>query len=670
MSRKGISRFAQIAIAAIAIAVWLPAQTALGQCSPPNPCVTAPTDLGNGEASAVSDDGMVVVGTTDVLGASHAFRWTAAGGMMDLGTLGGNSDAFGISGDGSTIVGVSNTHAFRWTASTGMADLSTLGGGASGANGVNSDGSVVVGLSEITGSLTTHAFRWTASTGMIDLGTLGGTSSVASAVNGNGSVVVGTSDISANRASHAFRWTTTGGMNDLGTLGSGSFATAVTADGSIVTGWSRLLNNDSHVFRWIAATGMTDLGTLPGGFDAQAVGISGDGSVIVGWSGTTGPNGPGTGGAHAFRWTAATGMQDLNFLLLNAGVNMSGIFLAYANAISANGQYIVGQGDFPGSPFHAFLVRYYDGTPAGPIAGLTTFESLQNSVNDLANERAGAMAQEHGLALPLLGDDKPIGSGSEAGVFGYGGSAAGGGFTRLGSSYGLALLAGVSYGQEAYGRAEIDDSFLGAVAVRYLEPGHGLWHPFAEVGGWLAPNGRLEFDRTYMNGAGTATGVGNTKGDLSYLFGRAGVALNLGRRDQIVLSGELGRERLEVNGYSEQLTAANPFNASVTSGTDRMDLAKARLAWSFAMTRAFEATLWGAAVCGFNNEDNLVANVAGVGTFTAITDRQLAWAEYGARVGYALSNAMTFDVFAEGVSGQRDEIGTRVHGGAGLRFAF
>jgi hypothetical protein len=59
-----------------------------------------------------------------------------------------------------------------------------------------------------------------------------------------------------------------------------------------------------------------------------------------------------------------------------------------------------------------------------------------------------------------------------------------------------------------------------------------------------------------------------------YYFGRAGVALDLRRREQIVLSGEIGRERLEVDGYTEQLNAANPFNASVASGTDSMDIAK------------------------------------------------------------------------------------------------
>src|SRR6185437_11950171 len=114
----------------------------------------------------------------------------------------------------------------------------------------------------------------------------------------------------------------------------------------------------------------------------------------------------------------------------------------------------------------------------------------------------------------------------------------------------------------------------------------------------------------------------------------------------------------------------NPFNATVAPGTDRMDIAKARLAWSFGLGSGLDATLWAAGVYGFNNESDLVANVAGLGTFTAVADDKVAWAEYGARVGYAITSAMTFDVFVDGVSGQKNEIDTRVHGGAGLRFRF
>jgi probable HAF family extracellular repeat protein len=94
--------------------------------------------------------------------------------MQDLGTLGGNwSEAYGVSADGSVVVGWAENasgqrRAFRWTAQTGMQDLGTLGGDRSEAYGVSADGSVVVGWAE-NASGQWRAFRWTAQTGMQDL---------------------------------------------------------------------------------------------------------------------------------------------------------------------------------------------------------------------------------------------------------------------------------------------------------------------------------------------------------------------------------------------------------------------------------------------------------------------------------------------------------------------
>ncbi len=360
-----------------------------------------------------------------------------------------------------------------------------------------------------------------------------------------------------------------------------------------------------------------DLGTL-GGTYSYASGVNADGAVVVWYSGIAGDT-----SYHAFRWEGGV-MSDL----MTLGGNYSD-----ANGVSDDG-------------------------------------AVQESIDQLGNARFGVMAQEHGLAVPLLSDNQPIEQGSEAGVFGTAGSAQGGAYSRIGLTPGLALLAGASYGSAEFDNADIDDSFIGAAALRYVRPTAGSWHPFAKGGGWFAPNAALTFDRTYMNGAGTATGVGHTDGDVSYAFARAGLVFYLGPRHQLAFSAELGREWLDVDGYSEPLSARNPFEASVASGTDTMDLAKARAQWSFGLSQRFDATLWAAAVYGFNQKSELIAAVAGVGTFVPVIDDQTVWAEYGARIGYALTEAVTLDLFVDGVSGEEDQIATRVHGGAGLRYRF
>ena len=275
-------------------------------------------------AYGVSADGSVVVGR------GSGFRWTAAGGLQNLGDFGafGGSTAYSVSADGSVVVGeasapLSQSHAFRWTVADGMHDLGTFGGIYSAAYSVSADGSVVVGKSDdATGNA--RPFRWTAATGMQDLG---GPNGYALDVSADGSVVVGYAfDVSGNY--HPFRWTAAGGMQVLAPFGR---AFGVSADGSVVVGEA-----SGNAFRWTAAGGIQNLGTLGGPGGSTAYGVSADGSVVVGDAADP------IGAARAFRWTAATGMQNLTTIY--TGAIGSGSFFETAYAISANGSTIVGWG--------------------------------------------------------------------------------------------------------------------------------------------------------------------------------------------------------------------------------------------------------------------------------------------------------------------------------------
>jgi probable HAF family extracellular repeat protein len=117
---------------------------------------------------------------------------------------------------------------------------------------------------------------------------------------------------------------------------SGSIA-AISGDGSTVVGWLPA-GDRREAFRWTAETGLERLGDLPGGdFDSIAADVSFDGSVVVGTSDDEdGIYGGGGASVQAFRWTAATGMTGLGFLLGDSWTS--------ATAISDDGSTVVGTG--------------------------------------------------------------------------------------------------------------------------------------------------------------------------------------------------------------------------------------------------------------------------------------------------------------------------------------
>ncbi len=322
-------------------------------------------------AYGVSADGSVVVGAADYGAAGdgrghypmRAFRWTQATGMASLDALNGgsNSAAFGISADGSVVVGYSGEYAFRWTQATGMVSLGGLNGGrGSVAIGASADGSAVVGgaggVDDGSGNHLSRAFRWTQATGMVSLGVLdGGSVSTARRVSADGSVVVGGSDASGTGGDwSAFRWTQASGMTNLGGLngGSTSFANGVSSDGNVIVGYATdgAAGNLHRAFRWTQATGMVSLGVLNGGSESTAGDVSADGTVVVG----TAYDGNANNAPRATRWTQQGGMQTVEQWLRAAGVTVAQDFrTSTALATNADGSVVVGRLD----NYHAFIAR-------------------------------------------------------------------------------------------------------------------------------------------------------------------------------------------------------------------------------------------------------------------------------------------------------------------------
>jgi probable HAF family extracellular repeat protein len=317
-------------------------------------------------ATAVSADGSVIVGTsTNNAFNGEAYRWTIADGMVGLGDLPGsvfNSNACAVSSDGSIVAGEGTPgelgvyEATRWSAGDGMVGLG-VAGGQSQAFGISGDGSVIVGW-----CCGFHAFRWTAATGMIGFDGDDSFSSYATACSRDGRVIVGITNYISPNTSFAFRWTEQAGIVRLGLLPGWaiSSANAVSADGTTIVGVGAPPGGiPPMAFRWTADEGLQALGGLAGGIGgSSAKAVSDDGSIIAGSSYSS-------VGWEPFVWTAADGMRSLRLLLLSENVdNLSGWQLNDLRGISADGKTFVGSGVDPCGQSEGWIARL-DG-PAVP----------------------------------------------------------------------------------------------------------------------------------------------------------------------------------------------------------------------------------------------------------------------------------------------------------------
>lgn len=230
----------------------------------------------------ISRDGSTITAEAlNAQGLAEAAIWQGNREWKTLGNFGGFADGvnqsvstpYSVSRDGKVIVGLSRTtsgksHAFRWEAATGMVDLGALQGQSSRANAVSADGEVIVGWDDNpldSGAPPRRGAMWWQ--GIERLMHPFGWTGEALATNDSGTTIVGYGHPSASR--HAYLWTAWGTLEDLGSLRRSiipsiqeeedrSVASAVSDNASVVVGLSGYKPPTDAII-WTAETKMVKL---------------------------------------------------------------------------------------------------------------------------------------------------------------------------------------------------------------------------------------------------------------------------------------------------------------------------------------------------------------------------------------------------------------------------
>lgn len=322
-------------------------------------------------ARGLSEEAGVVVGQGhDAVNGYYSFRWRYGAPLEKLTASSGDSLAVeAVSLDGTVLAGTANNTqgtiaAFVRQSSGAFQSLGTMSDQHpySYGTGLSADGRVAVGYTRALFS--SRAFRWSAGAGMQDLGQPNGVQPAdihASAASSDGSVIVGYYAIPEYRdlpPAHAFRWTNSGGIEDLappaGKLG--GYALGVSGDGEVVVGVAANAPTAAEAmfeqaWVWRRSTGTVALASS--GFrSSRAQAISADGKIIVG-SGTKLT----TARAAAVAWDAEGNLWDIQQLLAALGADLTGWELSSIDAVTGHNDVyaFAGNGIFAGKE-RAFLV--------------------------------------------------------------------------------------------------------------------------------------------------------------------------------------------------------------------------------------------------------------------------------------------------------------------------
>ncbi len=298
--------------------------------------------------------------------------------------------------------------------------------------------------------------------------------------------------------------------------------------------------------------------------------------------------------------------------------------------------------------------------------------SANGSVASLAQSRQTAAITGKVLGSILTGATEQINCSSCMSGFASFGSFALGAHGRWSLSPSLTLLAGASYDSYSGRGVTINNSIIGAAALRYDPANMGHYRPFVEGGLAAQPYANVTFRRGYQTSAnfgGSGLGVGTTQTRSVATFGRVGYIWRLSRRDEAAVYGDLSRSWQWTDGYAETANPGNPFAAQVAASLDTMNIWRVGGQYTHLFGEHVEANRQ-LGLCGrVRRSIRRERRDPGAWHGARLGSDELQLGRVGARLSYRFSNNVVGDAFVLGTVGAQP-VGNQLHGGVALRMEF